>query len=85
MSRCTCALSWGCSRTGTADNIINPIMSAAMRTPLSFSFTYGTVEVRAKMPSGDWIWPGEMWATAPSLSVRQQNSNIDTAFSELRR
>ena len=24
----------------------------------SFSFTYGTVEVRAKMPRGDWIWPG---------------------------
>ena len=60
LSRCTCPLSWGCSRTGTADNIINPIMSAALRTPLSFSFTYGTIEVRAKMPAGDWIWPGEI-------------------------
>ena len=21
--------------------------------------TYGTIEVRAKMPKGDWIWPGK--------------------------
>ena len=24
----------------------------------SFSFTYGTVEIRAQMPKGDWLWPG---------------------------
>ena len=29
-----------------------------MVTSDSFSFTYGTIEVRAKMPKGDWIWPG---------------------------
>ena len=39
-------------------DIINPIQSARIRTINSFSFTYGTVEVRAKMPRGDWIWPG---------------------------
>jgi hypothetical protein len=42
----------------SAEDIINPIQSARMRTLNSFSFTYGTVEVRAKMPRGDWIWPG---------------------------
>ena len=40
------------------DEIINPIQSARMVTSNSFSFTYGTIEVRAKMPKGDWIWPG---------------------------
>jgi len=40
------------------EDIINPIQSARMRTINSFSFTYGTVEIRAKMPRGDWIWPG---------------------------
>jgi beta-glucanase (GH16 family) len=39
--------------------IINPIQSARIVTSNSFSFTYGTVEVRAKMPRGDWIWPGK--------------------------
>jgi len=39
-------------------DIINPIQSARIRTINSFSFTYGTVEIRAKMPRGDWIWPG---------------------------
>ena len=40
------------------EDIINPIQSARIRTINSFSFTYGTVEIRAKMPRGDWIWPG---------------------------
>jgi len=41
------------------DEIINPIQSARIRTINSFSFVYGTVEIRAKMPRGDWIWPGK--------------------------
>ncbi len=42
------------------EDIINPIQSARIRTINSFSFTYGTVEIRAKMPRGDWIWPGTL-------------------------
>lgn len=41
------------------DDIIQPIQSARIHTKKSFSFTYGIVEVRAKMPKGDWIWPGK--------------------------
>lgn len=44
------------------EDIINPIQSARMRTINSFSFTYGTVEIRAKMPRGDWIWPGSIYS-----------------------
>ena len=40
-------------------DIINPIQSARLVTKDSFSFRYGTIEVRAKMPKGDWIWPGK--------------------------
>jgi len=40
------------------EEIINPIQSARMVTSDSFSLTYGTIEIRAKMPKGDWIWPG---------------------------
>lgn len=55
---CTGNAFYGCQRTsGAGGNILNPIMSARLRTSRSFSFRYGRVEVRAKMPKGDWIWP----------------------------
>ncbi|KAJ8969729.1 hypothetical protein NQ317_003328 [Molorchus minor] len=55
--QCTNAAQYGCSRTGSPENIINPIKSARIRTVDSFSFMYGKAEVRAKVPSGDWLWP----------------------------
>lgn len=54
---CTNPTDWGCERTGSPTNLLNPITSARIRTVESFSFTYGKVEVRAKLPAGDWIWP----------------------------
>jgi beta-glucanase (GH16 family) len=56
-SVCTSNYLWGCMRTGTPDNLINPIMSARIRTVQSFNFRYGRAQVLAKMPKGDWIWP----------------------------
>lgn len=55
--QCTGSQFWGCSRTSTPDIYINPIQSGAIRTAHSFSFKYGRMEVRAKLPRGDWIWP----------------------------
>lgn len=57
---CTNPLFWGCERQGNAQNIVNPIKSARIRTVNSFAFKYGTVEIRAKMPAGDWLWPA-LW------------------------
>ncbi|KDR21211.1 beta-1,3-glucan-binding protein-like [Zootermopsis nevadensis] len=54
---CTNPQDWGCERTGSASNLLNPVNSARIRTVESFSFTYGKVEVRAKLPAGDWLWP----------------------------
>nr|AAZ08499.1 gram negative bacteria binding protein 2 [Nasutitermes magnus] len=54
---CTNPRDWGCERTGSPTNVLNPLNSARIRTVESFSFTYGRVEVRAKLPAGDWIWP----------------------------
>ncbi|KAL4223162.1 3-glucan binding protein [Mactra antiquata] len=48
---------WGCRRDGSPNNILNPIQSARLRSSRGFNFKYGKVEVRAKMPKGDWIWP----------------------------
>lgn len=55
--QCTNPLFWGCERAGNAVNIVNPIKSARIRTVNSFAFKYGTIEVRAKLPAGDWLWP----------------------------
>jgi len=55
--QCTGDAFWGRTRTSTSDNYLNPIQSAALRTAHSFSFKYGRVEVKAKLPRGDWLWP----------------------------
>lgn len=52
---CTVSDWYGCYRRGV-DNVINPIMSAKLMS--KFDFKYGKVEIRARMPVGDWIWPG---------------------------
>lgn len=48
-----------CELQATPDNILNPIRSARLRTKWAFSFKYGRVEISAKMPTGDWLWPGD--------------------------
>ena len=49
---------FGCERTGGGGgNIINPVLSARLRTAESFAFKYGRVEVVARLPRGDWMWP----------------------------
>ena len=56
-SQCTSEAFWGCQRTGYSYNPLNPIQSASIRTAETFSFKYGRMEVRAKLPLGDWLWP----------------------------
>ena len=56
--QCTGNAFYGCFRSAPASgNYINPIRSARLRTHKSFNFKYGRVEVRAKLPRGDWLWP----------------------------
>ncbi len=57
-SYCTDASFYGCERqSGAGGNVLNPVQSAAIRTANTFAFKYGRVEVRAKLPRGDWLWP----------------------------
>jgi hypothetical protein len=53
---CTNDDNGGCYRTGAAGNI-PAAMSARLRTYQRYSYTYGRVVIRAKMPVGDWLWP----------------------------
>ncbi|XP_049810775.1 beta-1,3-glucan-binding protein-like isoform X2 [Schistocerca nitens] len=49
-----------CKKVADAWSILPPVKSAKLTTKLSFSFAYGVIEVRAKLPMGDWIFP-EIW------------------------
>jgi beta-glucanase (GH16 family) len=54
---CTDAPGDTCSRQASYPWINQPVVSQRLRTKGTFSFTYGRVEARIKMPSGDWTWP----------------------------
>jgi beta-glucanase (GH16 family) len=48
-----------CTATSSAAKgaVINPVMSARISTQGKVNIQYGKVEVRAKLPRGDWLWP----------------------------
>ncbi|GJJ14723.1 hypothetical protein Clacol_008990 [Clathrus columnatus] len=50
----------GAVSNATTETVINPVMSARITTAKSHSIRYGKVEIRAKIPTGDWLWPA-LW------------------------
>lgn len=44
----------------TTKTVINPVQSARLTTVNTSSIQYGKVEIRAKLPTGDWMWPA-LW------------------------
>ncbi|XP_050090855.1 beta-1,3-glucan-binding protein 2 [Anopheles aquasalis] len=46
-----------CQRKAERATILPPVMSAKLSTKNYFRFRYGRVEIRAKLPKGDWIFP----------------------------
>ncbi|CAD6201986.1 GSCOCT00013992001.2-RA-CDS [Cotesia congregata] len=46
-----------CKREARGAYILPPVSSGYVDTKKSFSFVYGKIEVRAKLPKGDWIYP----------------------------
>ncbi|KAK2464535.1 hypothetical protein APHAL10511_003442 [Amanita phalloides] len=51
----------------TAGTVINPVQSARVSTRKTASIKFGRVEVRAKMPNGDWLWPAIWMLPVDSL------------------
>ena len=39
------------------DNPVPVVQSALIKSKNSFAFKYGVIEIRAKVPAGDWLWP----------------------------
>jgi hypothetical protein len=48
-----------CARSSNATNgtVINPVRSARLTTAGKVAIKYGRVEIVAKMPKGNWLWP----------------------------
>uniref|UniRef100_A0A182KEJ1 CBM39 domain-containing protein n=1 Tax=Anopheles christyi TaxID=43041 RepID=A0A182KEJ1_9DIPT len=46
-----------CQRKAARSTILPPVVSAKLNTKHHFRFRYGRVEIRAKLPKGDWIFP----------------------------
>jgi beta-glucanase (GH16 family) len=68
---CTGNQFYGCQRlAGGGGNPLNPIQSARLRTAETFQFRYGKVEIRAKLPKGDWLWPA-VWMLPASNAYGQ--------------
>ena len=86
-SSCTNNQLSGCLRTGNSTHYINPVTSGKLSTINSFSFTYGRVEVRAKLPKGDWLWPAiwflpqhseyGRWPASGEIDIMESRGNVD--------
>ncbi|KAI0740036.1 concanavalin A-like lectin/glucanase [Earliella scabrosa] len=50
----------GAVSNATARAVIPPVMSARIHTRNHYSIRYGRVEISAKLPRGDWLWPA-LW------------------------
>lgn len=48
-----------CERQAGLKRILPPVVTAKLRSKKSFSFKYGRIEIRAKLPKGDWLFPRE--------------------------
>ena len=46
-----------CTVTSGGSNAIPPVRSARLSTKGTRGIAFGKVEVRAKLPRGDWLWP----------------------------
>ncbi|KAK6982677.1 beta-1 3-glucan-binding protein [Biomphalaria glabrata] len=87
--QCTNDKNNGCSRTGGTE-ILPPVMSSKIYSVPSIRF--GTVEVRARLPKGDWMWPAIWmvpkdsvyggWPMSGEIDIMESKGNSGANFSE---
>ncbi|KAI0055569.1 concanavalin A-like lectin/glucanase [Artomyces pyxidatus] len=73
------------SKTGAT---IPPVMSARINTKASYSIQFGKVEVVAKLPRGDWLWPAiwmlpvdnkyGAWPLSGEIDLMEARGNMPT-------
>ncbi|XP_018365003.1 PREDICTED: beta-1,3-glucan-binding protein-like [Trachymyrmex cornetzi] len=60
LNECTSMVAFECTRQALSYSILPPVISARFTTKERFVLRYGKIEIRAKFPEGDWLYP-EMW------------------------
>lgn len=66
----------GCKQEGKKQGFLKPILSAKLR---SFKgIKYGKVEIIAKLPRGDWLWPGKSYRWFIHNCMKQRGWYIPT-------
>ncbi|CAD0201008.1 unnamed protein product [Chrysodeixis includens] len=48
-----------CKHEASGANVFPPVLTAKISTRRSFNFKFGRIEVRAKLPAGSWLIPGD--------------------------
>ncbi|KAI9778017.1 MAG: hypothetical protein M1839_008422 [Geoglossum umbratile] len=62
----------------TNGTIVNPIKSGRVNTKKGASIKYGRIEVKAKLPAGDWLWPAIwMMPVQETYGVWPRSGEID--------
>ena len=86
---CTSNEDYGCKRDAIPNQniILPPVYSAQLRTVDSFSCKFCRVEVEAKLPKGDWIWPAiwmmpkqlqyGRWPASGEIDIMESRGNLD--------
>ncbi|KAJ7182620.1 glycoside hydrolase family 16 protein [Mycena crocata] len=72
-----------CTATANGvDSVVNPVLSARISTMGHYDISYGRVEVRAKLPRGDWLWPAiwmlpvnGTWPMSGELDIMEARGN----------
>ena len=80
LSGCTSDAQGNCSVTASAGAgiAVPPVMSARLNTQGSKSIRYGKVEVVAKLPTGDWLWPAiRLLPVADTYGPSPRSGEID--------
>ncbi|CAO1635261.1 unnamed protein product [Parajaminaea phylloscopi] len=72
----------------TTGVVLPPVQSARLITNFSTTIRYGRVEVRAKMPTGSWIWPAVWmmpkdsvygaWPRSGEIDIFESKGNLVT-------
>lgn len=55
---CSSSIPEECQQQASSFHILPPVISAKLITRNHFHTQYGIIEIRAKFPEGDWLYPG---------------------------
>ncbi|KAK7498943.1 hypothetical protein BaRGS_00009752 [Batillaria attramentaria] len=87
---CTQSANYGCHREGK-NGLLPPIMSGKIFSKPTLR--YGTVEVRARIPRGDWIWPAIWmmpkdshyggWPRSGEIDIMESRGNMQHGVSQV--